>query len=73
MNAVEIDVGNLSKWLAGTIPGSGTSVDFNAQNGYILYFSDRRGMLLNPHPPLNPTGRSCQDGRRGLGGRDKPL
>ena len=24
MNAVEIDVGNLAKWLAGTIPGSGT-------------------------------------------------
>jgi hypothetical protein len=52
MNAAEIDVGNLAKWLAGTIGASGGSVDFNAQNGYILYFSDRRGMLLNPHPPL---------------------
>ncbi len=66
MNAVEIDVGNLSKWLAGTIPGSGTSVDFNAQNGYILYFSDRRGMLLNPHPPLNPTGAAAKTGDAGL-------
>jgi len=66
MNAVEIDVGNLTKWLAGTIPGSGTSVDFNAQNGYILYFSDRRGMLLNPHPPLNPTGPAAKSGDAGL-------
>jgi hypothetical protein len=48
MNAVEIDVGNLKKWLAGTIGTSGSSVDYLAQNGYVLYFSDRRGMLSNP-------------------------
>jgi Tfp pilus assembly protein PilX len=57
MNAVEIDVGNLQNWLNGTTSGSGTSVDYKAQNGYVLYFSDRRGMLLNPNPtsshPLN--------------------
>ncbi len=66
MNAVEIDVGNLARWLDGTIPGSGTSVDFLAQNGYILYFSDRRGMLLNPHPPANPTGPAYKTGDAGL-------
>ena len=49
MNAVEIDVGNLARWLNGTIPGSGTSVDPVFQNGYVLYFSDRRGMLPNPN------------------------
>jgi hypothetical protein len=49
MNAVEIDVGNLKKWLAGTIGTSGASVDYLAQNGYVLYFSDRRGMLYNPN------------------------
>ncbi|MBZ5666288.1 MAG: hypothetical protein LAO30_16965 [Acidobacteriia bacterium] len=49
MNAVEIDVGNLKKWLAGTIGSSGTSVDYVAQNGYVLYFSDRRGMLPSPN------------------------
>ena len=48
MNAVEIDVGNLNKWLQGTITGSGTSVNSATQNGYVLYFSDRRGMLSNP-------------------------
>jgi len=48
MNAVEIDVSNLKKWLSGTIGTSGTSVDYVAQNGYILYYSDRRGMLTNP-------------------------
>jgi hypothetical protein len=64
MNAVEIDVGNLSKWLSGVIPGSGTNVDYLAQNGYILYFSDRRGMLLNPHPPLG--GAAAKTGDSGL-------
>lgn len=48
MNAVEIDVGNLNQWLLGNIGTSGTNVDYVAQNGYILYFSDRRGMLTNP-------------------------
>ena len=49
MNAVEIDVGNLAKWINGTIPGSGGLVDPVFQNGYVLYFSDRRGMLPNPN------------------------
>ena len=49
MNAVEIDVGNLKSWLNGTIAGHGTSVNSSAQNGYVLYFSDRRGMLRNPN------------------------
>ncbi|MFZ0286412.1 MAG: hypothetical protein WAL32_14375, partial [Terriglobales bacterium] len=49
MNAVEIDVGNLSKWLKGNTGVSGTSVDYASQNGYVLYFSDRRGMLPNPN------------------------
>ena len=63
MNAVEIDVGNLAKWLAGTIAGSGGSVDYLAQNGYILYFSDRRGMLLNPNGvlPVHPANTKTGD------------
>jgi len=51
MNAVEIDVGNLKQWLAGNIGASGGSVDYVPQNGYVLYFSDRRGMLPNPNAP----------------------
>jgi Tfp pilus assembly protein PilX len=74
MNAVEIDVGNLQRWLAGKIgssasnPGtsSGLSVDYQAENGYILYFSDRRGMLLNPHPPMSTSGPSARSGDSGL-------
>jgi hypothetical protein len=50
MNAVELDVGNLKRWLAGATGFSGPLVDFISQNGYILYFSDRRGMLPSPHP-----------------------
>jgi len=56
MNAVEIDVGNLKKWLAGTIGTSGSGVDYATQNGYILYFSDRRGMAKNASG--NKTGDS---------------
>jgi type II secretory pathway pseudopilin PulG len=44
LNAVELDVGNLRNWLLGNTGTTGTSVNFAAQNGYILYFSDRRGM-----------------------------
>src|ERR1017187_79165 len=63
MNAVEIDVGNLKRCLANT-SGSGPSVNFLAQNGYVLYFSDRRGMLYNPHPPLG--GAAAKAGDSGL-------
>jgi hypothetical protein len=63
MNAVEIDVGNLKKWLNGTIAGSGNLVDFVTQNGYVLYFSDRRGMLPNPNgtAPVGAAGTKTGD------------
>jgi Tfp pilus assembly protein PilX len=48
MNGVELDVGNLKSWLAGKTGATGTKVDFVQQNGYVLYFSDRRGMQYNP-------------------------
>ena len=50
MNAVELDVGNLAKWLKGSIGASGTSVPYTNFNGYVLYFSDHRGMLPSTHP-----------------------
>ena len=53
MNAVEINVGNLAKWLKGTGPyggDPGLNVNYANQNGYILYFSDHRGMLVDPNP-----------------------
>ncbi|HLW88286.1 MAG TPA: hypothetical protein VKR57_07310 [Terriglobales bacterium] len=49
MNAVELDVGNLSQWLKGNTGTNGPNVDYASQNGYVLYFSDRRGMLPNPN------------------------
>ena len=48
MNAIELDVGNLRKWLRGNLPGSGTLTDYQKQNGYVLFYSDRRGMQLDP-------------------------
>jgi len=48
MNIVELDVGNLREWLLGTTGTTGDDVDSVPQNGYVFYFSDRRGMLENP-------------------------
>ena len=47
MHYVELDVQNLSRWLSGTIAGRGTQALNN--NGYIVYFSDRRN---NWHDPV---------------------
>ena len=41
MNYVTLDVGNLALWFAGGIGATGTQALNN--NGYIVYFSDRRG------------------------------
>jgi hypothetical protein len=56
VNTVELDVGNLRQWLLGNIPGSGNLVNNTNQNGYVLYFSDRRGMLPNPNGTQTITG-----------------
>jgi hypothetical protein len=52
MNAVELDVGNLTRWLNGTMGGgtTGASVNYTKENGYVLYFSDHRGMRTSPNP-----------------------
>ncbi|MGA9800411.1 MAG: hypothetical protein WBQ68_15475 [Terriglobales bacterium] len=49
MNAVELDVGNLNRWLLGAIGAGGTSVSYSSQNGYLVFYSDRRGMLPDPN------------------------
>jgi hypothetical protein len=41
MGYISLDVNNLKRWLSGNIAGTGTST-LNV-NGYIVYFSDRRG------------------------------
>ncbi|HTS38263.1 MAG TPA: PilX N-terminal domain-containing pilus assembly protein [Candidatus Solibacter sp.] len=53
MNAVELNVANLALWLQGAAPYAGDvgkTVNFSNNNGYILYFSDHRGMLVDPNP-----------------------
>jgi len=67
MNVVEVDVGNLWLWLQGKAPyaaGSGKSVNSLNQNGYILYFSDHRGMRPDP----NPTGNGLYNRMTGMSG-----
>ena len=46
MNYVELDVNNLSRWLTGKIGASGGAA--NNTTGYTLYFSDRRGEMIDP-------------------------
>jgi hypothetical protein len=48
INIVELDVGNLRRWLQGDTGITGASTESSSQNGYIFYFSDRRGVLANP-------------------------
>jgi Tfp pilus assembly protein PilX len=48
LNLVEIDVRNLQRWLAGTIGVSGVNTEYVSQNGYVLFVSDRRGMVASP-------------------------
>lgn len=60
LNLIEIDVNNLRKWLSGTTGKSGTKVEYTSQNGYILYFSDRRGMLDNAN--LSPSTKNGEYG-----------
>jgi hypothetical protein len=55
LNAVELDVGNLQRWITGAIGANGTKVNFTSQNGYHLFFSDRRGMIRNPNAAIPNT------------------
>jgi hypothetical protein len=55
MTSTEIDVGNLKKWLLGTIGTNGKNVESVSQNGYILYYADHRGMLADPDPTATIT------------------
>jgi len=53
LNAIDLDVGNLRAWLL----GAGGITENTTQNGYVLYFSDRRGMLPDPNAvPVGLTG-----------------
>ena len=72
INSVELDVGNLWLWLQKTGPyttGSGTLVNSTNENGYILYFSDRRGMLPDP----NPTGAGLYNSITGTSGLEDTI
>ncbi|MGB6839673.1 MAG: PilX N-terminal domain-containing pilus assembly protein [Candidatus Sulfotelmatobacter sp.] len=72
MNVVELDAGNLWLWLQGAAPyagGSGKSVNNVNYNGYILYFSDRRGMLADP----NATGATVYNSLTGTSGLEDTI
>ena len=48
MNIVELDVNNLKRWIDGATGTTGALTESTSQNGYVFYYSDRRGMLPNP-------------------------
>jgi hypothetical protein len=66
MNAVEVDVANLKAWLAGNIGTNGPNVDTTQYNGYILYFSDRRGMLASPNGTPGVADKNTKTGDSGF-------
>jgi PilX N-terminal len=47
MNYVELDVTNLDRWFTGAIGASGAASK-NSNNGFLVYFSDRRGNQPDP-------------------------
>lgn len=55
-NVVELDVGNLRRWLTGAIGTTGTLTESTSQNGYIFYFSDQRGSVPGPDGRLGSYG-----------------
>jgi Tfp pilus assembly protein PilX len=72
MNVVELDAGNLWLWLQGAAPytgGTGKLVNNTNFNGYIVYFSDRRGMLPDP----NPTGTTVYNSITGASGLEDTI
>jgi Tfp pilus assembly protein PilX len=64
MNAVELDVGNLKYWLENDAVGK--TVDKVTNNGYILYFSDRRGMQPSENAVSSYTIAGVKTGDSGL-------
>lgn len=64
MNLVELDVGMLNNWLVNSTTGK--SIDKVTQSGYILYFSDRRGMLVNQNLAVIPKVKNGVSGLEDL-------
>lgn len=52
MHYVELDMNNLGRWFRGAIPGSGANA-VRSNNGYVVYFSDRRTNRIDPTPGIN--------------------
>ena len=65
MNIIELDVNNLRRWLNGSLAPSpatnaGTNTESVSQNGYVVYFGDRRGMQQDPNAPSISGGTAAR-------------
>jgi hypothetical protein len=65
MHYVALDVKNLRRWFDGTIGATGSSAVSPNENGYIVYFSDRRGNH-NPALPLGAGPSGDETGEYGF-------
>ena len=63
MHYVELDVNNLRRWLAGQLALAGAPNGANAKNdnGYIVYFSDRRGNKNDAATPVETAEFGFED------------
>jgi hypothetical protein len=63
MHYVGLDVGNLNKWLRGVAPyGGGQGVNALSNNGYGIYFSDRRNNRADGTNGTTPNGETGEYG-----------
>ncbi len=67
MNYVALDIGNLKRWFTGTIGTTGNLALNN--NGYIVYFSDRRGNHNDAAAGAPETGEYGNEDSINNGGR----
>lgn len=63
INIIELDVNNLRRWLSGALvptPTTGQGQNVASNNGYVFYFSDRRGMQNDPNAPAVGGGTAAR-------------
>jgi hypothetical protein len=62
MNYIELDVNNLDLWFTGALAASSGLNAYRDSNGLVVYFSDRRGNLIDNSPAPASVGPGLKTG-----------